>query len=143
MSRGTHPSALFLFGLKILVAYSQGVFVVASPYRSGACKEKAAVACLPCWSGYALQDCVDPGSLATKAPPTLGHARLYPGVPAAKKWLAETYTANLPSNRLAHCPPSTKSFLLRASQAGALAKQSLMLAQMAVSVQVLLIGMQG
>ena len=66
-----------------------------------------------------------------------------PGAPAAKKWLAETYTANLPSNRLAHCPPSTKSFLLRASQAGALAKQSLMLAQTAVSVQVLLIGMQG
>ena len=41
---------------------------------------------------------MDPGSLATKAPPTLGHARLYPGAPTAKKWLAETYALNLPSN---------------------------------------------
>ena len=50
---------------------------------------------LSCWSGYALQDCEDPGSLATTAPPTLGHARLYPGAPTAKKWLAETYAVIL------------------------------------------------
>ncbi|CAE7840644.1 unnamed protein product [Symbiodinium sp. CCMP2592] len=41
--------------------------------------------CVDC-NGLKL-DCEDPGSLATKAPPTLGHARLYPGAPTAKKCL--------------------------------------------------------
>eukprot|EP00439_Symbiodinium_sp_Y106_P028524 s4933_g3.t1 len=41
--------------------------------------------CLDC-SDLKL-DCEDPGSLATTAPPTLGHARLYPGAPTARKCL--------------------------------------------------------